>query len=176
MNAAAPEARGIVVRSLGVADAPRYRALRLESFRQFPQAHRTDYDEAAAQPPEWTEWRLRAAGEYWFGAFDGEELVGAVGLRTSELKKVRHVATLLALAVDGRRQRQGIGRKLVAHLLDFARSLGHITQVQLTVNDGNAKAERLYDAFGFERFGLEREAILLDGEYHAKQHRQLFLK
>jgi ribosomal protein S18 acetylase RimI-like enzyme len=175
MNTGARQAEGIVVRRLGVPDAPRYRALRLESFRQFPHAHRTDYDEAAAQPLAWTENRLCAPGEYWFGAFDGIELVGAVGLRTQEIKKIRHVAKLLALAVDGRRQRQGIGRMLVAHLLDFARSLGHIEQVQLTVNDGNEKAERLYDAFGFEQFGLEREAILQGGEYHAKQHRQLFL-
>jgi ribosomal protein S18 acetylase RimI-like enzyme len=176
MDTAARQVEGIMVRRLGVDDTMRYRALRLESFRRFPHAHRTDYDEAAAQPVAWTERRLCAPGEYWFGAFDGEELVGAVGLRTSELKKVRHVATLLALAVDSSRQRQGIGRKLVAHLLDFARSLGHVQQVQLTVNDGNEKAERLYDAFGFERFGLERDGILLDGQYHAKQHRQLILE
>jgi ribosomal protein S18 acetylase RimI-like enzyme len=176
MNAGARQAEGIVVRRLGVDDAPRYRALRLESFRQFPHAHRTDYAEAAVQPLAWTEWRLRAAGEYWFGAFDGVELVGAVGLRTSELTKVRHVATLLALAVDGTRQRQGIGRKLVAHLLDFARSLGHIEQVQLTVNEGNTNAERLYDAFGFEQFGLERDALLHEGKYYAKQHRQLIFE
>jgi RimJ/RimL family protein N-acetyltransferase len=64
----------------------------------------------------------------------------------------------------------------VAHLLDFARSLGHIEQVQLTVNEGNEKAERLYDAFGFKQFGLEREAILIDGKYYAKQHRQLIFE
>ena len=166
----------IAIRQLEVGDAARYRVLRLESFLRFPDAHRTDYSEAAAQPLAWTENRLRARGEYWFGAFDGDELVGAVGLRTQDGAKVRHIATLLALAVDGRCQRLGIGRMLVEHLLGVARSLGHIEQVQLTVNDGNTPAERLYDAFGFTQFGLEHQALRDAGKYYAKQHRQLFLK
>jgi ribosomal protein S18 acetylase RimI-like enzyme len=166
---------GIVIRQLGADDAPRYRALRLDGFRKFPDVHRTSYNEAEAQPLAWTENRLSATGEYWFGAFDGDELVGAVGLRTQDGEKVRHVATLIALTVDANRHRQGIGRMLVAHLLDCARSLRFVQQVQLTVNDGNERAERLYDAFGFRQFGLERQAILDNGKYFAKQHRQLFL-
>jgi ribosomal protein S18 acetylase RimI-like enzyme len=166
----------IVVRQLGAPDAPCYRALRLEGLRAFPHAFRPDYGEALAQPLAWTEKRLSTPGEYWFGAFDGEQLLGAVGLRTQEGKKIRHVATLAALAVDANRHGQGIGSKLVAHLVDFARSLGHIRQIQLTVSEGNSRAERLYDAFGFEQFGLERDAFALDGQYYAKQHRQLFLK
>ncbi|MFL6673132.1 MAG: GNAT family N-acetyltransferase [Massilia sp.] len=164
-----------VVRQLGAADAPGYRALRLEGLRAFPHAFRPDYEEALAQPLSWAEQRLAAPGEYWFGAFDGDELVGAIGLRTQEGRKLRHAATLSALVVDPRRQAQGIGGTLVAYLIGFARSLGHIRQVGLTVHEGNTRAERLYDGFGFEQFGLERDAFLLDGKYYAKQHRQLFL-
>jgi ribosomal protein S18 acetylase RimI-like enzyme len=170
-----PMTAGVVVRQLGVADAPRYRALRLESLRQFPDSHRSDYGEALEQPLSWAEKRLSTAGEYWFGAFDGQELVGAVCLRTDQSAKVRHVATLAALAVDGRRHGQRIGSTLVAHLIGFARSLGHIRQVNLTVWEGNTRAERLYDAFGFAQFGLERDAFALEGRYYGKQHRQLFL-
>jgi GNAT superfamily N-acetyltransferase len=166
---------GVVVRPLVVADAPRYRAMRLESLRQFPHSYRSDYGEALEQPLSWAEQRLATPGEYWFGAFDGEELVGALCLRTQQSPKVRHVATLAAMTVDGSRHGQRIGSALVAHLIAFARSLGHIRQINLTVSDGNARAERLYDAFGFEQFGLERDAFSLDGGYYAKQHRQLFL-
>lgn len=166
---------GVAVRALVVADAPRYRALRLESLRRFPHAHRSDYGEAREQPLSWAEQRLSTAGEYWFGAFDGEQLVGALCLRTQQSPKVRHVATLAALAVDGERHGRRIGSTLVAHLIGFARSLGYLRQITLTVSDGNARAERLYDAFGFEQFGLERDAFSLDGRYYAKQHRQLFL-
>ena len=109
-----PMTPGVVVRALVVADAPRYRALRLESLRRFPVAHRSDHGEALEQPLSWAEQRLSTAGEYWFGAFDGDDLVGAVCLRTQQTVKVRHVATLAAMAVDGRRHGQRIGSALVA--------------------------------------------------------------
>jgi ribosomal protein S18 acetylase RimI-like enzyme len=166
---------GIVVRQLGVPDAARYRSLRMESLRAFPHVHRTSYEDALAQPQDWIEKRLSAPGEYWFGAFDGEELAGAVGLRTQDGSKVCHVASLIALTVARGHQRRGIGSALVGHLVGFARSLGYLRQLQLTVIDGNASAQRLYDAFGFVQFGLEPDALLHEGKYYAKQHRQLYL-
>lgn len=166
----------IAVRQLAASDAAQYLALRLEGLRAFPHAFRSDYEEALSQPVSWAEKRLATQGEYWFGAFDRDRLVGAICLRTQEGKKIRHAATLNALVVDPTRQRAGIGRMLVGHLVAFARSLGYIRQISLTVSDGNTSAERLYDAFGFEQFGLERDAFLYDGQYCAKQHRQLFLR
>jgi GNAT superfamily N-acetyltransferase len=168
-------AEGVNVRRLGVDDAPRYRTLRLAGLRDFPHAFRSDYEEALDEPLSSSEQRLAQPGEYWFGAFDGAELVGAVGLHTQQGKKIRHAATLRALVVASHRQAEGIGGILVAHLIGFARSLGHIRQIALTVHEGNARAERLYDNFGFQQFGLERDAFFRDGRYYAKQHRQLFL-
>jgi ribosomal protein S18 acetylase RimI-like enzyme len=163
------------LRRLGPADAERYRALRLAGLRAFPHAFRSAVEEAQAQPLSWTEARLEKAGEYWFGAFDGHELVGAICLRTQDGIKTRHSASLNALVVDPLRQRQGIGAALVAHLVDFACSLEFIRQITLTVHDGNTAAEGLYERFGFRQFGLEPDAFLRDGQYYAKQHRQLIL-
>jgi ribosomal protein S18 acetylase RimI-like enzyme len=168
-------AEGIEVRELGVADAARYRALRLEGLRAFPHSFRTDYDEALAQPLAWAEKRLATPGDRFFGAFEGEELVGAVCLRTQEGRKNRHAAELKALVVDPERQARGIGSLLVGHLIAFTRSLGYIRQITLTVTNGNTRAERLYESFGFRQFGLEPDAFLEDGKYWAKQHRQLVL-
>ncbi len=168
-------AEGIVVRRLGPADAAPYRALRLAGLRAFPHAFRSDYEEALPQPLSWAEKRLSSDGEYWFGAFDGAHLVGAISLKTQSGKKVHHSANLNALVVDPDRQARGTGKALVAHLIGFARSLGYIRQIVLTVHDGNTRAERLYDAFGFKQFGLEPDALLFDGHYYAKQHRQLIL-
>ena len=171
MNMAEP----ITIRQLTPADAAAYRSLRLAGLRAFPHAFRPDVEEALEQPLSWAEKRLAKAGEYWFGAFDGARLVGAVCLRTQDGKKIRHSASLNALVVDPERQRQGIARSLVAHLIEFARSLGYLRQLTLTVHEGNTRAEQLYDAFGFRQFGLEPDAHLVDGRYYAKQHRQLLL-
>jgi ribosomal protein S18 acetylase RimI-like enzyme len=168
-----------VVRQLGPADAAAYRALRLAALRAFPHAFRTDYEEALQQPLSWAEKRLATPGDTMFGAFDGAQsdapLVGAICLRTQDGRKNRHAAELKALAVDPARQRQGIGRALMAHLVAHARALGFIRQIKLTVTDGNTNAQQLYDAFGFRPFGLEPDAFLHDGRYYAKEHRQLKL-
>ena len=165
----------LTIRQLTPADASAYRALRLAGLRAFPHAFRPDYEEALAQPLSWAERRLAVAEDSFFGAFDGDALVGSICLRTQEGRKNSHSAELKALVVDPARQRRGIGRALVAHLLAHARAQGGIRQVTLTVIDGNTNAERLYDAFGFRQFGLEPDAFLFDGRYHAKQHRQLIL-
>jgi ribosomal protein S18 acetylase RimI-like enzyme len=165
----------LTIRQLTPADAAAYRTLRLAGLRAFPHAFRPDHEEALRQPLSWAEKRLAKEGEYWFGAFDGAALAGAVCLRTQEGRKIRHSASLNALVVDPERQARGIGGALVAHLIEFARSLGYIRQLTLTVHEGNTRAERLYDAFGFRQFGLEPDAFLHDGRYYAKQHRQLLL-
>jgi ribosomal protein S18 acetylase RimI-like enzyme len=165
----------LTIRQLTPTDAAAYRALRLAALRAFPFAFRPDYEEALAQPLSWAEKRLAKEGEYWFGAFIGEQLAGAICLRTQEGRKIRHSASLNALVVDPEKQARGIGRRLVAHLIEFARSLEYLRQLTLTVHDGNTRAERLYDAFGFRPFGLEPDAFLHEGRFYAKQHRQLLL-
>ena len=173
--AADAPAASLTLRPLGPSDAPRYRALRLAALAAFPHAFRPDHAEALQQPLAWAERRLATDGEHWFGAFDGDALVGAICLRTQAGNKIRHSASLNALVVDPARQARGIGSALVAYLIAQARALGHVRQLTLTVHEGNARAERLYDAFGFRTFGLEPAAFLHDGVYYAKQHRQLIL-
>jgi len=125
MMHAAPAATP-TLRRLGPADAARYRALRLAGLRAFPHAFQPAVEEALAQPLAWATARLSRAGEYWFGAFLGAELAGAICLRLQEGGKIRHSASLNALVVDPQRQRQGIGAALVAHLIERARSLGFV--------------------------------------------------
>ncbi len=175
-----PPTAAFLLRRLGSADAAQYRALRLAGLRAFPHAFRPSVDEALAQPLSWAEARLAKEGEYWFGAFDGalegNPLVGAICLRTQEGAKIRHAASLNALVVDpaapARRHRRRAGRAP-----DRRR-----TRARLPAPDhahgpsqGNTAAERLYDRFGFAQFGLEPDAFLHDGQYYAKQHRQLSL-
>jgi ribosomal protein S18 acetylase RimI-like enzyme len=173
MNKAANHS--LTIRRLGPADAQQYRTLRLASLRDFQFAHGPDYEESLAKTLTWHAQRLAKPDYHWFGAFDGEALVGAICLRTKEGRRLRHSASLNSLMVASSHQRAGIGRLLVAHLIDFARSLGSIRQITLVVNESNLPARRLYDSFGFQQFGLEPDAILHEGRYCATQHLQLSL-
>ena len=51
-------------------------------------------------------------------------------------------------------------------VLEFAESIHGMRQVHLRVNAANSAAIALYEAVGFRSFGLERGAMLIDGELH----------
>jgi len=167
------DAGGIDIRLLGAADAAPYRALRLDSLRNFQFAHAPAYEDALAQPESWHADRLARPDYTWFGAFDGALLVGAICLRAQAGSRLRHSASLNSLMVARSHQRGGIGRLLTAHLIDHARAQGHLRRLTLTLIDGNDPARRLYDAFGFQPFGVEPDAIFHEGGYRAIHHLHL---
>lgn len=59
------------------------------------------------------------------------------------------------VAVDPAARRRGIGRALIAALLERAAAL-ELSFVTLEVREGNAPAVGLYEGFGFERVGLRK--------------------
>ena len=73
------------------------------------------------------------------------------------------------------RNGRGIATALMLDVIDYARSLEGLRQVQLTVTTPNPAAEQLYDRLGFVVFGLEQDALRIGSESHPKQHRQLML-
>lgn len=63
-----------------------------------------------------------------------------------------YVADLLALAVAPHFQRQGIGRQLLGHAIhvaELASRHGRVSELRLTVADGNQVGLRLYQQAGF---------------------------
>ena len=96
-----------------------------------------------------------------FGAFDGAALVGAAGLQFEAREKARHKASLFGMYVSPSSRQGGVGRKLVQATLAQAASRQGVKIVQLTVTEGNAAAQTLYERCGFESFGVEPYAVAL---------------
>ena len=136
------------IRRLTIEDAAAYRALRLRSFREHPEAFTTSYEELERQAPADTEKRMTAPHIKLWGAFDGGRLCGYVGLDRETRAKSRHKATLVGMYVAPEAAGRGIGRALVDVLLAEARADG-LELVVLTVTDGNANAAQLYERCGF---------------------------
>ncbi|MDH4053380.1 MAG: GNAT family N-acetyltransferase [Rubrivivax sp.] len=157
---------------LTAADVRRYRDLMLEAYAQAPDAFTSTPQERAAQPESW--WIGRIANPAGWtaavGAFDGDELVGAVALEFSAKPKTRHKALLIGMYVAPAARGQGIGRRLMDAALEVTRGRGDISVVTLTVTEGNEAALHLYRAAGFAAFGVEPMAILTPGGYKAKVH------
>lgn len=169
-SAAAP----VAIRRLGRADAEPYRAFRLTALRETPSAFTSGYAEEYARPMAATLRRLAEAEGgpgALLGAFDaGGTLVGTAGLTVARRSQERHKGTLYGMAVARGAAGRGTGRALVREVLRTAAADRWLQQVLLTVSEGNEAALRLYTACGFEVWGREPRAVLVDGQAVAKLH------
>ncbi|RPH45883.1 MAG: GNAT family N-acetyltransferase [Burkholderiales bacterium] len=158
------------VRRLVPDDAPAYRALMLDAYRDHPDAFTSSAEERAAQPTDWWAWRLApgdTVAQRVFGAFDGDLLLGASGWSRGDRAKAAHRAELFGMAVVAAARGRGAGQALVEAVVADARAAGALTMT-LTVTDGNGTAERLYARCGFVRIGLEPMAVRVGDAFVAK--------
>jgi ribosomal protein S18 acetylase RimI-like enzyme len=161
------------VRRLLPADAEAYRALMLEAYARHPDAFTSSVDERRALPLSW--WRKRLdpsplADQIVVGGFEGDRLVGAAGLQFEPREKARHKALLFGMYVAPESRQGGWGRRLVLAVMEQAASRGGVRIVQLTVTEGNAQAQALYERCGFKPFGIEPFAMALEGRFLSKVH------
>ncbi len=166
----------VVLRELGPDDVDAYRPLRLEALQDAPSAFASSFEEESEREPAATRERLRAGPESaTFGAFLDGGLVGTGSLFRLPRRKERHKAYLVGMYVAPAARRTGVGRALVAAVLDRARTMPGLRQVLLGVEAGNAPARALYEAFGFEAFGYERDALIVDGVAYDEVHMVWYL-
>lgn len=162
------------IRRLGSRDASAYRTLRLRALWEFPQAFTSSYEEDEKVPLEATEKRLALPHNKFWGAFDGDELCGMVGLQCETRAKNRHKATVVGMYVAQEQTGRGIGAALMHALVEDARRAG-LELLVLTVTQDEGSAKRLYERCGFRSFGIEPHAIKVDGRAYPKNHMYLEL-
>lgn len=91
------------------------------------------------------------------------QVVGALTCGGGTLQADAHMTSLgIYVAKDWRDQ--GIGRALMAHCVEWARSSPVVERVELEVFAGNARAIHLYEQFGFEREGIKRRLYYQNGK------------
>jgi RimJ/RimL family protein N-acetyltransferase len=172
LDAAQPA--GVTIRRLGANDVEAYRAFRLQAIRATPRAFTSSFEEESAKPLSAMIERLIAPGrpgDAVFGAFDDAgKLIGIAGLAVAQRAQERHSATLYGMAVAPHMARRGVGRALVMQVLEHAASVPGLLQVQLRVSEGNAVAEYLYRSCGFEEWGREQRAVIVQGTAVTKIH------
>ena len=149
--------------------AAAYRAFRLRALREHPDAFTSSFEEEGKRPVGDSAKRLSGANQVFWGAWDGGELAGMVGLEREARAKNRHKATVVGMYVAPERAGAGLGRRLFEALLDHARREG-VELLVLTVTEGNGPATHLYESVGFRSFGIEPKAIQVGGRYYGKNH------
>jgi RimJ/RimL family protein N-acetyltransferase len=156
------------IRLLHENDVSAYRSMRLDALRDSPTAFRSSYEEEIGAPLEKFALVLREPAI--FGAFAEEgQLIGLVGCRRESRGKLAHNALIVGVHVKAAHRRQGVGGALLDHVIQYAQQLGGIRMLKLSVTANNQDSIRLCVSRGFKSYGLEPDALCVDGAYYAEE-------
>lgn len=163
------------IRQLHPQDAEAYLTIRLKALQNNPEAFGSSYAEEKDQPVEKYIRRFQSNDSITLGAFVDEQLIGVVTLVREGLIKLQHRATIMAMYVSTEQRGLGIGKSLMAEIIQKANDWVGVEQVYLTVVTANEPAKKLYASLGFEVFGAEKRALKVGNTYYDEEHMVLFL-
>jgi ribosomal protein S18 acetylase RimI-like enzyme len=167
----------VAIRILTKDDAAAYWHLRLDALESEPQSFGDSAEEHRATSVESAAERLAAHPDenFVFGAFDAGQIVGMAGFYRNRHANARHNGHLWGVYVHPRYRGQGIGRVLVAAVMERIRACPGVEQVMLTVACGQAAARALYCSFGFASYGIVPRGRKIGGQYFDDEHMVLRL-
>lgn len=115
---------------------------------------------------------------FTLGAYINNELAGVVSFERDGLnrEKLRHKGILFRMYVSKRFRGQGIAKNLIEAVIEQAKTLQGIEQINLTVIKNNETAKALYSKVGFKTFGSEENAIKWKGRYFREEQMVLRLR
>lgn len=122
--------------------------MRLAALQEAPYAFGARWEDEVDRSDD--DWKDAVVSRHRFVAELDGQAVGMVGCARSTYTGA---ADLTSMWVHPDARRRGIGRALVLAVVDWARESG-LTQVLLSVADGNDPAECLYMEIGFKRIGM----------------------
>ena len=168
------------IRALTEHDAEDFQPLRLRALKEHPDAFGSSYEAESSLSLKTVAERMRRTAEsphaFTLGAYRDGELIGVVGFyRDARGEKERHKGHVWGMYVAAERQGEGVGRALMRELLARAARLPGLGQIHLQVVTRNESARGLYASLGFETYGVEPNALIVDGERLDEAHMVYFL-
>ncbi|MGE7923863.1 N-acetyltransferase family protein [Viridibacillus arvi] len=94
-----------------------------------------------------------------------DEIIGIASINSSQKDRTKHVGTL-GIVVSEQLIGQGLGRKLMEELLNWATSNGVTKKISLVTREDNTFAIELYEKLGFEKEGLIKNDNFINGVYY----------
>lgn len=154
------------IRKLGPDDAESWAAVRWEALTNHPLAFGASPPATLEELTESIRPRLTSSEvSIIFGAFDGPQLIGIVGIIREPERKERHKARIWGMYVALSHRRSGTGELLLNTAIQQAQSWQGVEQVVLSVTEVADDARRLYERAGFRAWGREPRALYSEGRY-----------
>jgi GNAT superfamily N-acetyltransferase len=167
------------IRQLNPGDAAAYQPLRLEGLQESPTAFGSSYAIESARTLTEIAARLQITADATvsvFGMFADERLVGIAALVRTISEKLVHNAEVCGMYVTPAFRSCGVGRALLDAIIAHARTFDHLRKLKLGVNASNVTTIALYQSRGFTPYGLEHEAMCVDGVFYDEEFYALPLK
>lgn len=163
-------------RRLTKEDAAAFRQVRLHGLKEATQAFSADHELSVKQPLEHFAARLKnEVDAFVIGVLVAGQLVGVGGFYRDDGPKLRHKGTIWGVYVMPQHRSGGVGRKLIEEIIANAVKVPDLHQINITVTAENDRARQLYASMGFEPWGLERNALWIDGKFYDDLHMVMFL-
>ena len=159
--------QNIAFRQLGKHDAPVFQALRQEVTRENPVPMGLTLKEELARALVGFEAQLSASPpDAVFGAFiEGHLAATAAVSLVSRFASSQHKMSMWGVFTSPRYRRRGLSRQVVGLAVEHAFSNG-IQRVNLQVYTPNEPAISMYKSIGFNEYGIEPDAVYIDGCYY----------
>lgn len=155
------------IRVLTPGDAEAWWRLRLEMLRNDPASFADSAEEHQESTIEVARQHLAAgdpASHFVLGSFEAATLTGTAGFFRRRNHKERHKGHIWGVYVRPESRGKGAGRALLGELIRRARALDGLEQITL-VASAHLPARKLYEAMGFQEYGLETRSLKIGAEY-----------
>jgi ribosomal protein S18 acetylase RimI-like enzyme len=153
----------IDIRPVTRAEAPAWRALRLEAMKNHPTAFMSSYEETVKRDPADFAARIPEPGgaDVLMGVYEAGVLCGCAGFMREPGLKERHKGAMWGVYLQPALRGRGVAEALIGRLLDHARQ--HVSLLRCSVTIDNAAASALYARLGFVQYGIEPRSLRYEG-------------
>lgn len=163
----------MMVRLLDPADARSYQHLRLLALQESPTAFSASHADEAGRSVDEVASRIAPAANgsiRTLGAFEQNDLGGLLVVIHPQREKLRHGVELAGMYVAPEFRRHGFGKALLKAAIVHAQSIHGVRLIKLGVNAKNTAAKALYRSVGFESYGVEPDALQVEGVFYDEEH------
>lgn len=164
----------ILIRPLRSEDAEVFRALRLRSLQEHPEAFGASYEEEVTRDIADFE-KMLDGSTATFGAYLEDVLIGMVNVSRHPRAKTLHRANISGMYVTPEARGKHAGRALLNRALEYCRTLDGVEHVVLAVTAGNLPARNLYRGAGFITWGIDPDYLKIGDTYYDIEWMVLYL-